>query len=201
VQLKMEQHRRRDEDYLAFAPEPDQENETIEDLLDRQIERHRQAVHDRPNGADLQYRYALLLRGRGDVEEARRRLQTALEINPSFSQARIKLGLILLEQQHNEKALDQFKQAWRVSEEFVRLHYKLALMYCDKIHFALAVERFELTQDVADPSDAQANLRLALQNMGLVDRAAAIWRGVCELEPDSPMAFQAERSCALLNKV
>jgi len=37
--------------------------------------------------------------------------------------------------------------------------------------------------------------------MGLIDRANASWRAVCELEPQSTLAFQAQRELMTLNTV
>jgi hypothetical protein len=64
------------------------------------------------------------------------------------------------------------------------------------------VEHFQNNiKEEADNPNIHANLTLALQNMGLVDRAAAAWRGVCELDPNSAMAFQAQRSIVSLKTI
>ncbi len=173
-----------------------------EELLNQQLHRHQQSLRNHPGNAERNYRYAVLLRGLGHNAQAIDYLQRAVKINPSYSAARIKLGLALLEHQQNEQALDQFQKSFTLDDDFVKLHYKLGLMYCDKVQFALAVEHFQLNQtQPIDSLDSQANLRLALQNMNLIDRPTAIWRSVCELDPESAMAFQSQRSFSTLNFV
>jgi tetratricopeptide (TPR) repeat protein len=150
----------------------------------------------------LRYRYGLLLRGRGKTSEAIQHFQAAVDINPSYVKARLKLGLALRDDGRMNEAIKQLTEALAVKSEYVDLHYKLGLMYCDKIKFALAVEHFETAQkENPDNMNVHANLALALQNMGLIDRARASWQAVCELEPQSPMAFKAQRELVCLKPV
>jgi len=191
-----------------FWPEPEHEHEhehehgcdkdhesESEDLLDIQLKRYQKSLERNPNQADLHYYYSLLLRSKGKSGAALEHLQNALATNPSYQQARIKAGLNLYESNQIEAAYDQLAQALLLDEEYCNLHYKLGLMYCDRLQFALAVEHFESAIE-AEHTEAniQSNLTLALQNMGLIDRAAAYWRAVCELDPQSKLAFQAQRS-------
>ncbi len=188
----------------AFAPysgETTSQSE-LDDLLALQMERHRQALLGHPGQADLHYRYAMLLRGQGKHEEAMGHLRQALQINPSYHKATLKLGLALLEENRREEALELLAKSLDIEDEYLRVHYKLGLMFCDKIQFALAVEHFQTkVPDNAENPNIHANLMLALQNMGLIDRAAAAWRSVCELDPTSPMAFQAQRSIVTLKTI
>jgi Tfp pilus assembly protein PilF len=195
LQLKVSLHQKQNPDYLSFENNTQAETKVRDDLLNLQIERVRQACMEAPGRADLHYRYAILLRGKGQVREAVQHLTRAVEINPSFSRAQVKLGLALLEIGDHGLSQEHFRKAFESDSEQVALHYKLGLLYCDKIQFALAVEECENNPaESLETVDVQANLMLALQNMGLVNRAAASWRGVCELEPQSVMAFQAQRS-------
>ena len=186
-----------------FLPEQDDKSSReMDQLLDLQIERHRQGLRENPNHADLHYRYGLLLRGKGRNDEAIKCFRQALEINPSYIKAKIKLGISLRDRGDLDEGIEQLCQALEIKPEYADLHYKLALMYCDRIQFALAVEHFELALDEnPDNTNIHANLALALQNMGLIDRARASWRAVCELEPQSPMAFQAQRELIGLKTV
>ncbi|MFC1783034.1 tetratricopeptide repeat protein [Planctomycetota bacterium] len=174
----------------------------LDELLDIQTERHRQAVQENPNRADLHYRYGMLLRGRGETAESIKHFGQAVEINPSYIKARIKLGLALREVNRLAEGFEHLKQALELKPESAKLHYKLGLMYCDKMQFALAVEQLEMIlPEHPENGDIQANLALALQNMGLIDRARASWRAVCELEPQSALAFQAQRALPILKPV
>ena len=168
------------------------------DLLDVQFARYRRGLEEWPNKAELHYNYALLLRSKGMVDNAIRHYSRSLETNPSFQRARFKLGLAMREKKQYQESTSEFIKGMQISREHCELHYKLALMYCDKLQFALAVEHVETAPDSMDEGiSLGANINLALQNMGLVDRAEATWRTVCELDPQSTLAFHAQRKGSL----
>lgn len=195
LQVKLALEECQDAQPYEFMAEETPCRDDMDDLVDMQMERHRKGLAENPNRADLHYHYAMLLRGRGRRDEATHHLSQALTINPSYSRARLKLALALRDKGDKQRSLDEFQKGLTVQHEYVELHYKLGLMYCDKILFALAVEQLGTTlNESASDSNVHLNLALALQNMGLVDRAAATWQAVCELEPESAMALHAERS-------
>lgn len=202
LQLKVALAQKTKQNYFTVGEaQPDTQQE-INDLLDLQIERHRQGLQDNPNHADLHYRYGLLLKGRGKTEEAIEHFRTALQINPSYLKARTKLGLALREVGRMDDGIEQLREALQIKPEYADLHYRLGLMYCDKMQFALAVEHFEIAlHNNPQNVNVHANLALALQNMGLIDRANASWRAVCELEPQSTLAFQAQRELMTLHPI
>jgi len=173
-----------------------------DELALRQLERHKHRLAENPNQADLHYRYGVLLRGRGQTYAAIEEFRQAVRVNHSYLKAQIKLGLALSETGRTDEAMECLTEATCPRPEYIDLHYRLGLLYCDKIRFALAVEHF--ASEFGDPmndADVEANLSLALQNMGIIDRAAATWRAICELEPDSTMAFQAQRALQPLKPV
>ena len=122
----------------------------------------------------------------------------ALEINPSYVKAIIKLGLALIESGEREAALPIMQRALDAQPQDVELHYQLGLMFSDSQQFGLAIEQFEdaLAEDPRN-IDIHANIALALQNMGLLDRAAAGWEALCEMAPETEtgraMLDRAER--------
>lgn len=175
------------------------ENEpsSLTDLLSQQIQRLRDAIAKSPNHADLHYRLGLLLRNRGQLDEAIASFRKATTINPTYMKALIKLGLALSEADHTEEAIDVFTQATNVRPDYLDLHYQIGLLFVQRNQFEMAVEHFERAVD-GNPGNVafQANLALALQNMGLIDRAQATWQIVSELAPDSEYGEQARRVMA-----
>jgi len=158
--------------------------DTISELIDRQIERHRKALSERPNHADMHYRLGLLLRNRGLNEQAVEEFRQAVEINPVYVKALIKLGLILKEMGEVDEAIGVLERAAALKPEYIDLHYHLGLLFAERNRFELAVDHFEQAiRGCPDNVDFHANLALALQNMGLLDRAAATWQAICELAP------------------
>jgi len=167
------------------------------DLISRQMDRLRTSIQERPNHADLHYRLGLLQRNRGQVDEAAESFQRAVDINHGYMKALIKLGLALKELGRSDAAIAAFKQATEIQPGYADLHYQLGLLFSQRYHFEIAIEHFEnAISGNSENVDFQANLALALQNMGLIDRANATWQLVCELAPDSGHAAQARVAMA-----
>jgi superkiller protein 3 len=165
------------------------------DLLSRQIERLAVAVEQNPNHADLHYRLGLLYRNRGQIEDAISCFRQAVTINPSYMKALIKLGLALKEAGETDESISVLKRAADLHPDYMDLHYQLGLLFAQKHQFEIAVEQLDRAVE-PNPRNVsfQANLALALQNMGLVDRANATWQIVQDLSPNSPYLPQARSS-------
>ncbi len=157
-----------------------------EDLIDCQIDRLRAMLRERPNYADLHYRLGLLLKHRGNLDEAVECFEQATAINPNYSKALIQLGLSLQSLGRSDEASDILHQALAADPGSVELHYQLGLIFADRHQFALAVEQFEeAMRGDCHRIEFHANLALALQNMGLIDRANATWQTLCDLAEES----------------
>jgi tetratricopeptide (TPR) repeat protein len=154
----------------------------VGDLLNRQIEHYQAAVLERPNYADLHYQLGLLLRHCGRNDEAIGAFYAALRINPNYEKVLTKLGLLLQEVGRHDEALIAFRRALVADPQSADLHYRLGLIFADRHRFDLAVQQFEYAA-AREPEnlDFRANLALALQNMGLLDRADASWRVICDV--------------------
>lgn len=153
-----------------------------DDLIYEAIRRHRQALTTAPNHADLHYRLGLLLRQVGEYEDAIAAFENATAINPSYHRAMVKLGICLKEAGRTDDAIRVFRQALSHNQRYVDIHYQLGLLFAQGEQFELAVEEFEQAVAGNDRNISfRANLALALQNIGMIDRAAATWRSICEL--------------------
>jgi len=189
---------------LAPAPDPsiacpsvDVVDDPKQDLIATQIEKLRDAIRRHPNHADLHYRLGLLLRNRGQIEDAIDAYTAAIEINPCYIKALIKLGLAQKEMDRVDDATETFARAMKVQPDYLDVHYQLGLLFAQRHQFETALEHFESAAE-GNPRnlDFQANLAVALQNVGLIDRARATWRLICELDPESEHALQANVALA-----
>ena len=153
-----------------------------DDLMQRQIERHAEEIQRHPHHADLRYRYGVLLRSEGRLGEALEQFEKALAINPAYTKAIIKLGITQQELGQIEQAVETFRRALDLKPQYVDLHYRLGLLYTDRRQFEEAVRHLEKAAEHS-PGNQQirAMLALSLQNMGLMDRAAATWRSLRRL--------------------
>jgi tetratricopeptide (TPR) repeat protein len=165
-----------------YADDDEEEEPDHQELLEEVLRRHRRALLASPNHADLHYRYGLLLRQVGEYEEAIQAFRHAVELNPCYAKALIKLGILLKETGEVEEAIAVFRQALALDNRYVDVHYQLGLLFAQRNRFELAVEEFEQAVAGNERNVAfRANLALALQNIGMLDRAAASWRAICEL--------------------
>ena len=153
-----------------------------DDLLELQIERHAEAARRHPDRADLRFRHGVLLRAEGRLGEAMEEFAAAVEINPAYVDALIRLGLTQQELGRTDEAVETFRRALELKPEYVDLHYRLAVLYTDRRQFAKAVEHMEASAGLAPGNRRlRASLALSLQNMGLMDRAAATWRSLVQM--------------------
>ena len=153
-----------------------------DDLLALQIDRHAEQVQRSPEHADLRYRYGVLLRSEGRLGEAIEQFEQAVRINPAYVQAIIKLGVTQQELGLMEEAIETFNTALDLAPKFVDLHYRLGILHTDRRQFEEALRHMESAAEGApDNQKVRASLALSLQNMGLMDRAAATWRSLWKI--------------------
>jgi len=166
-------------DELGPQPEVPLDND---DLLHKQIERHADEVRRRPRHADVRYRYGVLLRAEDRTGEAMEQFRISTEINPTYVQALVKLGICRQELGQTDEAIETFKRVLDIKSEYVDMHYRLGLLYTDRRQFDLAVKEMEAASEGSpDNTQVRAALALSLQNMGLMDRAAATWRSLWQI--------------------
>ena len=137
---------------------------------------HRQQIIHHPQNPDLHYRLGVLMMNVGRINEAIESFQTALEINPAYTRARSKLVVCLFETGSKAEAIEQMTSSYCLDKDTLGLHYHTALLYCDRVKFASSLINLEhhLERNFACP-DATINISIILQNLGLLDRATAMW--------------------------
>ena len=137
---------------------------------------HRQQIIHHPQNPDLHYRLGVLMMNVGRITEAIKSFQTALEINPAYTRARSKLVVCLFETGSKAEAIEQMTSSYCLDKDTLGLHYHTALLYCDRVKFASSLINLEhhLERNFACP-DATINISIILQNLGLLDRATAMW--------------------------
>lgn len=145
-------------------------------LMEAVIAAHQQQINIHPQNPDLYYRLGLLMMNIGRLEDGLKLFQTALQINPTHTRARSKLTLCLFETGHKQAALEQLTAPQILDKDMLELHYKVALLYCDKVKFASSLINLDrLLENNFTCTDAVINISIVLQNLGLLDRATAMW--------------------------
>ncbi len=166
---------------LSFKDTHSFSNDIPDDMTQAVIEAHRQQISQRPQNTDLYYRFGILMMNIKCFDEAIKLFENALELNPMFSRARSKLAICLYQVNRISDAINSISFQNNYNKETLELHYKTALLYCDKIKFASSMINLEqqLSKSYASP-EASANISIVLQNLGLLDRRAAMWDNLVE---------------------
>lgn len=140
------------------------------EVLGAELRDHADAVGEHPDYPDYRYRYGLLLKSAGRLEEALEQFREAVRINPTYIKALVKLGLTAWELGRLDEAGSTLSRAVTLQPEYVDLHYRLGLVYADQGLWPLAVEQYrEALAHCPGEETVEASLALALENMGLVD--------------------------------
>jgi tetratricopeptide (TPR) repeat protein len=145
-------------------------------LIEAVIGVHRKQISHRSQNPELHYRLGVLMMSIGKMNDALKAFQTALEINPTYTRARSKLAVCLFETGQKQAAMEQLIGPECLDKDTLELHYKVALLYWDRIKFASSLINLErLLENNFACVDATVNISVVLQNLGLLDRAAAMW--------------------------
>ena len=147
-----------------------------DELMTAIIQSLRSQLRQRPQNPEISYRLGILLMNTGDIPQAVAAFQNALQINPTHYRATTKLAICLFETNQKQVALNYLTGPQCINKDTLELHYKTALLYCDKVMFASSLLNLErqLETNFAAP-DATVNISVVLQNLGLLDRADAMW--------------------------
>jgi tetratricopeptide (TPR) repeat protein len=166
LQLRVELH-----DNSPFSDDHDSPG-----LIETVIAAHQQEITYQPQNPDLHYRLGVLMMSVGRMSNALKAFQTALEINSTFTRARSKLAVCLFETDREQAAVQQLTVPQCLDKDTLALHYKVALLYCDRFMFASSLLNLDrlLAENFAC-GNATVNISIALQNLGLLDRASAMW--------------------------
>lgn len=153
----------------------------LENLFEAVVEAHRSQIAHRPENPDLYYRLGVLVMNTGGFLQAVEVFEKALEINPLHSRAKTKLVLCLYEAGRKEKAIEQLTLPDCLDKGTLDLHYKTALLFSHKIKFASSLLNLQrMTETNLTSSDSTINVSIVLQNLGLLDRAEALWDNLAD---------------------
>ena len=159
------------------------------DLIDHVIAAHNVQIAAKPQNPDSHYHLAVLLMSLARFPEAIQLLETAVEINPLYGRARTKLAVCLFETNKAQQALGHLAASKPLDSATLSLHYKTALLYCNRVKFASSLLNLERTMEENFTYPAAAdNISIVLQNLGILDRAAATWETLAEMAYHSPNA-------------
>jgi tetratricopeptide (TPR) repeat protein len=150
-------------------------------LLAKVLSAHERQAAARPDSSTLQYRLGLLLLGRNRIAPAIQAFKAALAGNPTYHRARTKLCLTHYETGETASAIAELTALDMPTPEIIDLHYRTAILFCNRERFAEAVGNLQdWMQSNFVSAGANSQISVVLENMGLVDRAACVFRDLAE---------------------
>ncbi len=105
------------------------------------------------------------LQEKGELEEALKKYQKALKIDPNIAQTYHLIGNIYYALQNPQEALWSYQQALILNPNIAEVHYDLGNLYFDLGEYSIAIEHYKqaLTLD-ASFTEIYYNLALALEH-------------------------------------
>ena len=139
------------------------------------------AVPDNPRAHTY---LGLASKQRGQVEEAIRRYQRALQIDPTYAEAHGNLGIVLAEAGQTEAAIDHFRQALEAHPEHAEFHNNLGNALLSSGQIDRAMDHFERALEMRPHyADARGNLGIALAMQGRTQEAIAQFENALRTDP------------------
>ena len=126
---------------------------------------------------------------KGQVHEALKQLQVALEINPRNVEARNNLGNAFLRRGQLDEAIAQYRKALEINPSYPEVHYNFANALVRKGEFDEAVVQFQKALEINPGyADARNSLGVALVQKGQLDDGIAQFQEVLRFKPDFRLA-------------
>ncbi len=149
-----------------------------------------QEIVAQKESATAYFYQGIALHEQAKLPEAETAFRKALELDPSYAEARVNLGLILNQQGKFDAAVNEFKQAILNDPKLAAAHFNLGvtLQAQGKLEPAIAAYRAAIS---IDPNNAEANynLGIALNKQGKASEAMAAYKEAIRINPDYANAY------------
>jgi tetratricopeptide (TPR) repeat protein len=142
-----------------------------------------------PKLVDPLYHEGVLFEQLGRTEEAERRLNQVLRLDPSRNEARLELGNALFRAGRPDEALAQYQAAMGRSSISAQAYNNIGTIWFDRRNFPEAIRFYrEALKAGADSADTRLNLGNALALSGDLAGAAEQFQAALRLDPTDDQA-------------
>lgn len=137
----------------------------------------------------------------GDIAEAIRLYEKAIQLDPQAAGALVNLGTIHFNHQRWKDAETFYRRAVEADPGYALAHFNLGNLYDEMGQRAKAMEHYQASLRIAPAyADAHYNLALLYQSAGELMRAAQHWQTYLKLDPGSTWAGIARREIEKLRR-
>ena len=148
-------------------------------------EEYKTALALDPNLVEAEYGLALLLEGRGDIDQAKAHYRSVTLKNPTHAGAFFQLGSIAYQEGDFVDAKQFFEQAVLFDPKMMPAHYNLGVIYMKLKDFEKAREEFKkaITLDPSNPA-AFFQVAVAYEEQGFLHEAEAGYEEALHFNPN-----------------
>ena len=146
-------------------------------MIDSVIEMHKKIIKKNPGQMEMHYRLGMMYMGIGQTAKAASEFEKSLNIVSIHHRSRSKLAICLLEMGDTDKAIEVLCDNVVFGTDSLDLHYQTAILYSKKNDFISKIYKLEKKVSYKYTEAAiNMGLQTVLENLGLIDRAAASWQ-------------------------
>ncbi len=139
-----------------------------------------------PRNPIAHYNLGLACADCGQVDEAIKHYQKALDFNSGYVEAHNNLGNVLAGLGQIDKAIAQYRTALEINPDYANAHYNLGLALAGRGHIDEAIEHYRRAVEInPDYLEAHNNLGSVLAARGQVDEAIEHYRKALKIRPDA----------------
>ena len=126
----------------------------------------------------------------GKWDEARTLFQKAVEIDPTYVDARYNLGNAFFQRGQWNEAVEQFQKVVEMDPHYARAHNNLGIIFVQKGQMEEAVAQYQQASEM-DPNYAEPhnNLGTVLLQRGQIDEAVAQFQKALKINPRDVVAY------------
>lgn len=169
------------------------------------IELYRTLLSRHPDDAELHNSFGALLFKQGNLDEAGRELERAVELDPTLVASHYNLGLARFEQGEFAGAVEAFQRATELEPSRAHYRFMLARAYRGLYEFGKAAAAFRAGLALSSPPDvaraARLELALTLKHDGRFGESETELRNLLTADPkDGGALFQLGRLYLVMNR-
>lgn len=180
--LRLDPNRARVYDLLGNIAQTNKE-------YDRALEYYREALKRSPGLISAAVSTASILVIRGDVENAKEILDTAIQVNPRSEQLIFAAGLLMMTAGPSDAALSYLQQALALNSTNPEIHSAIGNIYFLRHDYQKALEAFERALQLSETATTRANVGTALYRLENYDEAVKHLEKAVAMDADLAEAY------------
>jgi protein O-mannosyl-transferase len=144
-----------------------------------------------PNAWSTHYNWAVVLARKGNISDAIKHYNEAIELNPNYADAHNNLAMLLVQQGKLAEAMNQYTEAIQINPQLATAHNNMAILLLQEGKTDDAMAHYKIAIEI-NPLFAEAynNVGLVLAKQGKLNEAIEYFSKALEINPEYREAKQ-----------